>query len=154
MHAAARGRATQCIQPWGGPRCSACSHWEHSNINMIHAAGNVVSGCRDMAKWGHVNIITVGSGPGRFLRERAMHCVPFTRQRPLWWLFGMDDIMSSSMQLLPGPLSCGCYLLLWIFVRQLEAEIGIRSSKGVDWHYFHVTCFKFELEWFFEGCIF
>ena len=69
------------------------------------------------------------------MSHAATHQVPIT-----WWL--------------AGPPSRGCYLHSQIFSGQSEAGIGIRSSKGVDWHYFHVTCFKFELERFFEGCIF
>jgi hypothetical protein len=53
-----------------------------------------------------------------------------------------------------GPPSRGCYLLTQIFAGQSEAGIGIRSSKGVDWHYFHVTCFNFGSERYFEGAFF
>jgi len=44
---------------------------------------------------------------------------------------------------LPGSPSRGCYLTSQIFARKSEAGIGIRRSKGVDWHCFHVTCIKF-----------
>src|SRR6266853_178070 len=64
-----------------------------------------------------------------------MHHIPI-----MWWL--------------PGSPSCGCYLTSQIFAGQSEAGIGIRSSKGVNWHYFHVTCIKFELEQSFEGAFF
>ncbi len=55
-----------------------------------------------------------------------MHHIPIT-----WWL--------------PGSPSRGCYLTSQIFARKSEAGIGIRASKGVDWHCFHVTCIKFEV---------
>jgi hypothetical protein len=44
---------------------------------------------------------------------------------------------------LPGSPSHGCYLTSQIFAGKSEAGIGIRRSKGVNWHCFHVTCIKF-----------
>src|SRR5216683_5970715 len=49
----------------------------------------------------------------------------------MWWLLGSP--------------SHGCYLTSQIFAGKSEAGIGIRASKGVNWHCFHVTCIKFEV---------
>jgi len=64
-----------------------------------------------------------------------MHYIPLT-----WWLAGCP--------------SHGFYLTSQIFAKKSEAGIRISTSKGVDWHYFHVMCFKFELEQSFSKYIF
>jgi hypothetical protein len=58
----------------------------------------------------------------------------------IWWL--------------ASPPLRGCYLPSQIFAEQSEAEIGIRLPKGVNWHPFHITCAKFELEQSFQGAFF
>jgi hypothetical protein len=159
VRAAARGTATQCVQPRGTRRRDACN-CEGDGDTVRAVAGSMATSTR------FVQRVTQRRGEcgcremtGRSLRERATRCVPLARQSlktalMTIGLFGMDDIMCSGMRLLPGPPSRGCYLLLRIFGGQSEAGIGIRSSKAVDWHYYYVTCVKFGLERSFEGTFF